>query len=32
MNRKKYQLSITLKSDLCMGSGYAYAGVIHSDV
>lgn len=32
MNRKKYQLSITLKSDLCMGSGYAYAGVIDSDV
>lgn len=32
MNRQRYQLIITLKSDLCAGSGYAYAGIIDSDV
>lgn len=32
MNRQRYQLVITLKSDLCAGSGYAYAGIIDSDV
>lgn len=25
-------LEITLKSDLCMGSGFAYAGIIDSDI
>lgn len=30
MNKKK--LIITLKSDLCVGSGYSYAGIIDSDV
>lgn len=28
----KYQLKITLKSDICPGSGYAFAGLIDSDV
>lgn len=32
MNRRKYQMRITLKSDLCVGSGYSYAGVIDSDI
>ena len=32
MNQRKYQLRITLKSDLCVGSGYSYAGIIDSDV
>ena len=30
--RKTGVLEITLKSDLCMGSGYSYAGIIDSDV
>ena len=30
MNKKK--LKITLKSDLCVGSGYSYAGIIDSDI
>lgn len=29
---KRGRLIITLKSDLCAGSGYAYAGIIDSDV
>lgn len=29
---KKKELKITLKSDLCAGSGYSYAGVVDSDV
>lgn len=32
MKDKKYKLTITLKSDLCVGSGYSYAGVIDSDI
>ena len=28
----KDELRITLKSDLCVGSGYSYAGIIDSDV
>lgn len=32
MNRKHYQLIITLKSDLCVGSGYSYAGIVDSDI
>lgn len=28
----KKELMITLKSDLCMGSGYSYAGIISSDI
>lgn len=32
MNRKEQHLVITLKSDLCVGSGYSYAGMIDSDV
>ena len=28
----KYKLDITLKSDICPGSGYAYSGLIDSDV
>ena len=32
MNGNRYKLVITLKSDLCMGSGYSYAGIIDSDV
>lgn len=32
MNReKKYKLTIELMSDLCVGSGFSYAGVIDSD-
>lgn len=30
--RKTGVLQITLKSDLCIGSGYSYAGIIDSDV
>lgn len=29
--RKKGKLIITLKSDICVGSGYAYAGIVDSD-
>lgn len=32
MSERKYEISITLKSDLCTGSGYSYAGIIDSDV
>lgn len=32
MSRKRAILRITLKSDLCVGSGYSYAGIIDSDV
>ena len=32
MSGKHYLLRITLKSDLCVGSGYSYAGIIDSDV
>lgn len=32
MNSKKYQLEIILKSDLCTGSGYSFAGIVDSDV
>ena len=32
MSGREYELVITLKSDLCAGSGYAYAGIIDSDV
>ena len=32
MNRKKGILKITLQSDLCVSSGYSYAGIIDSDV
>lgn len=32
MSGNRYKLVITLKSDLCMGSGYSYAGIIDSDV
>ena len=32
MESRKYDLVITLKSDLCAGSGYSYAGIIDSDV
>lgn len=28
----KKELKITLKSDLCVGSGYSYAGIIDSDI
>lgn len=32
MSERKYgELIITLKSDLCVGSGYSYAGVVDSD-
>lgn len=31
MNRKKGLIRITLKSDVCMGSGYSYAGIVDSD-
>ncbi len=31
MGRKHARLKIELKSDLCTGSGYSYAGVINSD-
>ena len=29
---KKAKIKITLKSDLCAGSGYSYAGIIDSDI
>ena len=32
MNDRKYKLIITLKSDLCAGSGYSYAGIIDNDI
>lgn len=32
MNRMRGKIKIELKSDLCAGSGYAYAGIIDSDV
>ena len=32
MSRNRAELRITLRSDLCMGSGYAYAGIVDSDV
>lgn len=32
MTRKKGILRITLKSDLCVASGYSYAGIVDSDV
>lgn len=32
MDRTKQHLVITLKSDLCAGSGYSYAGIVDSDV
>ncbi len=32
MDKKKGNLIITLKSDLCAGSGYSYAGIIDSDI
>ena len=32
MSDRKYRLVITLKSDLCIGSGYSYAGIIDSDI
>lgn len=32
MSRKEAKLSITLKSDLCVGSGYSYAGIVDSDI
>jgi len=32
MDRKKAKLKIMLKSDLCAGSGYSYAGIIDSDI
>ena len=32
MGGRKYELVITLKSDLCAGSGYSHAGIIDSDV
>lgn len=32
MNRKKGIIKITLNSDLCVSSGYAYAGIIDCDV
>lgn len=32
MDRKEQQLIITLKSDLCAGSGYSYAGIVDSDI
>ena len=28
----EYKLRITLKSDICPGSGYAYSGLVDSDV
>lgn len=32
MNEQKYgKLKLTLKSDLCAGSGYSYAGIVDSD-
>ncbi|MBR6769762.1 MAG: hypothetical protein IKM28_00690 [Lachnospiraceae bacterium] len=32
MRRKKGIIEIILQSDLCMGSGYSYAGIIDSDI
>lgn len=32
MNSRRYRMVITLKSDLCAGSGYSYKGIIDSDV
>lgn len=32
MNRRKGIIKITLNSDLCVGSGYTYAGIIDCDV
>lgn len=32
MDRRNYSIVIRLKSDLCPGSGYAYAGIVDSDV
>ena len=32
MDGRNYELVITLKSDLCLGSGYSYAGIIDSDI
>lgn len=32
MDRRDYLIVIRLKSDLCPGSGYAYAGIVDSDV
>lgn len=32
MSLKKAKLNIVLKSDLCVGSGYSYAGIIDTDV
>ena len=32
MDDRKYKLIITLKSDLCAGSGYSYAGIIDNDI
>lgn len=32
MNDRKYKLIIALKSDLCAGSGYSYAGIIDNDI
>ena len=32
MNDRNYKLIITLKSDLCAGSGYSYAGIIDNDI
>lgn len=32
MGKKKGTLKITLKSNLCMGSGYSFAGIVDSDV
>lgn len=31
-NRKKGTITIELKSDICLGSGYSYAGIVDSDV
>lgn len=32
MDGRNYELVITLKSDLCLGTGYSYAGIIDSDI
>ena len=32
MDGRNYELVITLKSELCLGSGYSYAGIIDSDI
>lgn len=31
-NKREAKIKITLKSDICMGSGYSYAGIVDSDV